>query len=435
MNFEYTAEYLADRGAYPLSPDLPLDRGFQAARMNRPIFAALSDAQPDAWGRKLLQADNRRQARQTGVGWRPLTEIDFLLRVPDETRQGALRFSDRPGDPFLAPTRVEIPALVDLNALVVAAEHFESGENIDEALRVLLPAGTTQGGARPKTTVYDSAGRLAIAKLPHPDDRWDVLGWEAATLEMSRRAGIDVPAFELRRISAQKSVLVVRRFDRRPAGGRAGYLSVKNLLLAVDGDPIDYTSLVNELTAHSTQPSVDAEELFRRVALTLLVNNVDDHMKNHGVLRAATGWDLSPAFDINPHPYTRTVDSTPVSPDDDEFNRDIRLLAANHSDFRINSARAAGIIREVEAATSDWMDVALKFGIDAESRGQMAKAFEGDNRGRARDIQQAAEPVTIDLSVAETAASARPVGAVWVKAHFAGGKRVDGYWRKRSRRA
>lgn len=429
INFEYEPSYLSDAGAYPLSPDLPLVQGFMAGPLNRPVFAALSDAQPDAWGRKLLQADNRRQPRGPGTRWQPLTEVEFLLRVPDETRQGALRFADRPGTPYLAPARQEIPSLVDLDELVVAAEQFERGEDIDGALRVLLPAGTTQGGARPKTTVLDSAGHLALAKLPHPDDRWDVQAWEAATLDLSRRAGITVPAFELRRISEQKSVLVIRRFDRKPDGGRVGYLSLKNLLLADADDTIDYASLAPELAAHSGRPAADAEELYRRVALTLLVNNVDDHRKNHGVLRTARGWNLSPAFDVNPHPFTSNVNSTPVNAYDDEYDRDIRLLAASHADFRLNSERATAIVHEVEAATSEWADVALEHGIARDSMTLMAKAFENVNRDRARDLTLPDQPLTIDLSDGQ-ARAARPTGSVWVKPHIADGQPVAGYWRK-----
>nr|WP_319473340.1 HipA domain-containing protein [uncultured Cohaesibacter sp.] len=36
------------------------------------------------------------------------------------------------------------------------------------------------------------------------------------------------------------------------------------------------------------------------MAFDVLVRNTDDHLRNHGFLRGASGWQLSPAFDILP---------------------------------------------------------------------------------------------------------------------------------------
>jgi serine/threonine-protein kinase HipA len=40
--------------------------------------------------------------------------------------------------------------------------------------------------------------------------------------------------------------------------------------------------------------------MFGRIALTILINNVDDHWRNHGFLRRGEGWPLSPIFDVDP---------------------------------------------------------------------------------------------------------------------------------------
>ena len=41
-------------------------------------------------------------------------------------------------------------------------------------------------------------------------------------------------------------------------------------------------------------------ELYGRIARTVLINNVDDHWRNHGLLRGRTGWRLAPVFDLSP---------------------------------------------------------------------------------------------------------------------------------------
>jgi serine/threonine-protein kinase HipA len=44
----------------------------------------------------------------------------------------------------------------------------------------------------------------------------------------------------------------------------------------------------------------DLEELWRRIVFSICVSNTDDHLRNHGFLLREKGWQLSPAYDINP---------------------------------------------------------------------------------------------------------------------------------------
>jgi hypothetical protein len=105
-------------------------------------------------------------------------EIDYLLLVDDEARQGALRFAEKEGGPFLADQDPrKIPPLIELPRLLSAAEHVMADKASDEDLRLLLAPGSSLGGARPKASVRDkdgvspcpsffkhrsSAGRLAV---------------------------------------------------------------------------------------------------------------------------------------------------------------------------------------------------------------------------------------------------------------------------------
>jgi len=49
-----------------------------------------------------MRRAERRRADRAGRTSRTLQEIDYLLMVNDEARQGALRFAAREGGPFLA---------------------------------------------------------------------------------------------------------------------------------------------------------------------------------------------------------------------------------------------------------------------------------------------------------------------------------------------
>jgi len=89
-----------------------------------------------------MRRAERRRAEREGQTPRALREIDYLLRVDDEARQGALRFAEREGGPFLAglgPTK--IPPLVELPQLLSAAEHVLSGADTDEDLLLLAGGG------------------------------------------------------------------------------------------------------------------------------------------------------------------------------------------------------------------------------------------------------------------------------------------------------
>ncbi|MBY6061725.1 type II toxin-antitoxin system HipA family toxin [Microbacterium esteraromaticum] len=376
--FEYSRDYLAHPDSYALAPSLRLGRGEFIPAGTRVMLPGLADAQPDTWGRRLMQSIER---RATGR-YQHLTELDVLRRVGDAERLGALRVSI--DGEYQSPPGDKTARLTDLPKLIEAARAFERGEEIPADKLMLLQAGTSMGGARPKATVLNSHGQLAIAKLPARDDYGDAMAWEATCLELARRSGVKTPRFEHHRFE-YNSVLVVERFDRQD-GQRLGYLSADGMLNKSHGDSIDYVRLVSTLQKSSASADADSAELFRRVALTLLVNNVDDHMRNHGFLRERNGWRLAPAFDINPFYKLGTLESTRVSPDDDASDRDIRLLLENHDAFRLTRPAASDIIAEVESATADWQEVALGFGIAPEALRTMSGAFDGPNRQRAREL-------------------------------------------------
>jgi serine/threonine-protein kinase HipA len=62
--------------------------------------------------------------------------------------------------------------------------------------------------------------------------------------------------------------------------------------------------LRSPLADHGARGRIDDElaHLFRRVAFNVLTAHRDDHLRNHGLLCTAAGWELAPAFDLNPMP-------------------------------------------------------------------------------------------------------------------------------------
>jgi serine/threonine-protein kinase HipA len=375
VEFRYTDSFLRNPLAYDLSPELRLGLGRFTASGTRTMLGGISDAQPDAWGRRLIEFQRKRTARLSGTRYTRATEMDVLAAVPDRTRQGALRVL---ADGMYVSQVSTAPLLPQLPDLVEAARAFEADEEVDGRFLALLDAGSPMGGARPKATVQMDDGTLAIAKLPSDDDFGDAMAWEATALELARLSGVTVPRFELHRLGA-RSVLVIERFDRAD-GQRIGYLSADSLLVKQQGEITSYTQLAHAMALVSSNPKRDGRELLRRVAVTLLVNNFDDHMRNHGLLRERNGWRLSPAFDINPFYRHGTAPSTPISDADDPSDRDIRNLLSSSDAFSVSESETLQIIREVEKVTGTWRSVAARFGITPEGANAMQSAFDSPNR-------------------------------------------------------
>ena len=355
--FDYDAGYLADRRGYPLSPDLSLATGRHSLAGLPGCFA---DSAPDRWGRNLIAKRIRAQARGEGRHPGSIQEVDYLLGVSDLTRQGALRFALAEGGPYL-DAEPGVPKLVALPRLLRAADAVAAdGDDDMVAVKELLDAGSgSLGGARPKASVQDGE-KLLIAKFPHHSDEWDVMAWEKTALDLAERCGIRVPRRRLVDVGG-RNVLLLDRFDRGEHG-RVGYISAMTLLRASDGDQADYLEVAEALSEHGSHVSEDLAELWRRVAFSLIINNVDDHLRNHGFLRDAAGWRLSPAFDINPHPDPGISRATTIGfVNDAETARTALLESA--ADFGLNAAAARSAWEEILAATTPWREVAAGNGI------------------------------------------------------------------------
>jgi serine/threonine-protein kinase HipA len=383
--FGYATEFLARSDAYGLDPALPLVAGQQQTAAGRQIFGAFSDCAPDRWGRRLIGRAEQQRIRREGGAARSFGEIDYLLGVRDDLRQGALRFRDPKSGSYLAEEEGGVPHLLDLPKLLSAAERLDRDEASEAELQTLLRGGSSLGGARPKAHVLDAAGRIAIAKFPSPaSDEWDVISWEAVALALARTAGVVVPRYALHPIEG-KPVLIVDRFDRKD-GLRVGYVSAMTMLEAADGEQGSYLDVAEVIERNSPNAAEDLRQLWRRIAFSILISNTDDHLRNHGFLRTSTaGWSLSPAFDLNPDPRPGPKYlCTAIDYDTTEARLDVLMEVAEH--FRLNSEGVRTALTQVARATGGWRTAALQVGIDRAGVERMAPAFEHEQAELAREI-------------------------------------------------
>ena len=165
-----------------------------------PMFGAIGDSAPDRWGRALMRRMERRRAEREGGAPRTLQEIDFLLLVDDEARQGALRFAEKEGGPVPAgggrqahPAADRTPETALRRRTRHGGEGHRGGSAHAVRARLLARRRAPQGSVREKD------GHLAIAKFPRKDDEINTVVWEAVALALAQKAGIPVPAIACRK--------------------------------------------------------------------------------------------------------------------------------------------------------------------------------------------------------------------------------------------
>lgn len=431
LAFTYADSWLTRPDSFEISPELPLIRGEQRPTMGREMFGSFMDAAPDAWGQRLLQEEARLQAMATGTARSSRTEISRLLLVNDRTRQGALRF--RENGTFLSAWG-GAANVRDLSALAADARIYEDTGVIDSHNSLLLGAGSSPGGAQPKAWVRDEHGSMLLAKFPKTSDPGNVQLWEMVAIRLQRRAGIRVQPSRLLRLNEYSQIFLTERFDR-VGERRIPYMSARTALQLTTYEHASYVKLTREIAMISASPVEDSNEMFSRAALIAMVNNTDDHMRNHGLLRHQGGWRLSPSFDVNP--MRSGASDTPLVPDGDVYDRNVLDLLEHLDSFRLTRPAAIKRLRRVNEAVSHWAQEAMALGAEAEEPDSMRLAFEGPNRERVERLGDGANAIMVDLGggTGTSRGSAADAGTnVWIKPHFRGGRLVPGHFRSRPKR-
>lgn len=385
--FEYHPDWLQAPDRFALEPGLPLVTGMQFHRQIRDgslFHGAIADTEPDGWARRVILRDHgkqRQRARLAGaaVDTHRLHALDFLLAVDDTSRVGALRFQDEDGvfQRASEPGRRTAPAMIELTRLLSASRAVEVNAETEADLAYLRGRATSLGGLRPKCSVIDGDGHLSIGKFPSVHDERAVTKGEVLALALARKAGINAASARLIE-SEGTPIALIRRFDRPDGGGRLMYVSAATLLGAetFDSSEHSYTEIADALREHGAQPREDIEELWRRIAFSILINNVDDHLHNHGFLHAQRGqWRLAPAFDINPFPDRVRELKTWISEETGPA-ASIEALLSVSAYFGIKRETASTILKKVVSAVMRWRQTGRSLGMSEAELDQFSEAFE-----------------------------------------------------------
>jgi serine/threonine-protein kinase HipA len=360
--FVYGRSYLNNPDAVPIDPvELLLsEKTYETVQLNG-IFAALRDAGPDFWGRRVIEKH---------AGKAQLGELDYLLESPDD-RAGALGFGLNKVPP--APQR-KFNKTLDLEKLQNLADALikdEIPKNPDAAqVQDLILLGTSMGGARPKAVVQDDQG-LWIAKFNRSDDRWNNTRVEHAMLRLARDCGISTAESRIEAV-AGKDVLLIKRFDREKTEKgytRARMVSGLTLLGADESLAMrtrwSYVVLVEELRRVVAEPKKDARELFRRMCFNALISNIDDHPRNHAVIAKDNNWKLSPAYDLTPAPVI-AQQRRDLAMECGDVGRyaNAKNILSQRARFLLDEDEAAKIVADMkEQVAAIWYDTVRASGV------------------------------------------------------------------------
>ncbi len=211
-------------------------------------------------------------------------------------------------------------------------------------------------------------GALVLAKFPSERDLYDVESCEAVALAVAADAGLLVPDRELRRLTPDRAILLVRRFDRT-ASGRLGYQSMRTASELTGMDPYSYD--IAAMTARYLSGDRGVEAVVGAAALSICVHSVDDHPRNMGFLGGKDGWTVAPLFDVVPFPYEER--GTPLESGDPDRSLE-HLLDLDWGLKKDRVAQIAGTVAQI--ARGAWERAPRAFGLDEELAAQCGRFIE-----------------------------------------------------------
>lgn len=287
----------------PLSKKVYCFDSFVAFNYLPPVFA---DSLPDSFGNSLINVWMRKQ----GIPIENITPLDKLAYI-GQRGIGALTY-----EPIRSPYR-EKPFAIDLRNVIDSSRQIINSEiqdmDGDDALRSIIRVGSSAGGAQAKAVVgwnkQTNEFLVGDHTLPDEFEHWilkitpnEFPNRGKTEFEIYQRvidSGITMSYSELYKLDGVEH-FITKRFDRDkgkrhhvvsfsamahlPMIAPQGHRSYEQLLACAQELGLDYSGL---------------EQLFRRIAFNVYINECDDHTKNFSFLLKEEGeWELSPAYDL-----------------------------------------------------------------------------------------------------------------------------------------
>ena len=363
---------------FALSEDLPLldvehlPPGRLAGDAQRAV-GAVDDARPDRWGEKVIRFVDKPTR---------LSLMEYLYYAGDE-RFGALGVSTS-ADTYLPREGGPLPRLAQAQQLSEVVAKIAASEPIDALEAKIVRAGGSLGGAKPKALI-EIDGEQWVIKFFNGEPI-DTPLVEHATMTLASRAGISVATTRIIALEGEHAI-AVRRFDRA-AGRRIHSMSAGTAIRAATASGVEpelgYPELARILrrvgiVEHDLNQR-DARELFRRMVFNILVDNTDDHEKNHSLL-VVHPFDngrlqLAPAYDVLPSNSGQGYQEFICGADGRDSTLDNAMSQCEA--FGLLPAEAAAETLAVIEVVNGWREHFARIGVTARDIDDLAERIDGE---------------------------------------------------------
>lgn len=349
VSLRYTTHWL--RQGFALSEDLPFLEREHHPPAKDCVAGAVEDTRPGNWGERVIRLLERP----------PRMSLLELLYFTGDDRFGALGVSTD-SDRYLPHALPALPSLGEVEQVHALVRKVQSGAPMQEHERRLIAPGATMGGARPKALMQVD-GQAWVLKFGEEAGSQDGL-IEHASMTLASMAGIRVA--RTRAIAlARGTAVAVERFDR--AHDQRLHAISAHVALRAAGSEMSYAALAQWLRRRGVVTGdlhrQDMQELFRRLVFNILIDNTDDHEKNHALLAMDNQqYRLSPAFDVLPAGQALGYQSMGVGDDGAVSHVDNALSMSASYGLTGREARdeAARVARVVEG----WRSHFSSLGVD-----------------------------------------------------------------------
>lgn len=318
-----------------------------------------------------------------------LSLMQYLYYAGDD-RFGALGVST-PAASYVPRETGPLPRLQNVQQLSEVAAKIQAAEPLSAVeARIIAGGGSPLGGAKPKALI-EIDGQQWVIKFFN-NEPVDTPLVEHATMTLAEQAGVHVAKTQVIALVGLNAV-AIRRFDR--VGGRRVHsisagTAIRAATPAGQEPDMGYPELARILRRVGvTQDDTnvrDAQELFRRMVFNILVDNTDDHEKNHSLLVVNPFENgrlkLAPAYDVLP---------TNSGQGYQEFicglhGRDSTLKNAMSEceAFGLTSMQAAAQVAAVIKVVDGWREHFYQAGVSERDVQSLAERIDGEELLRQR---------------------------------------------------
>jgi len=277
-----------------------------------------------------------------------------------------------------------LPRLEQAQQLSEVVAKIEASEPIDALeLKIIAGGGSPLGGAKPKALI-DIDGVQWVIKFFNYDPV-DTPLVEHASMTLAQRAGITVAETQVIHLAGTNAV-AVRRFDREQ-DRRIHSISAGTAIRAATASGAEpqmgYPELARILRRVGiTQDDLnkrDARELFRRMVFNILIDNTDDHEKNHSLLVVnpfANGrLRLAPAYDVLPTGSGQGYQEFICGAEGLESSLDNAMSQCDA--FGMLPSEAATEVAAVIAVVNSWREHFALAGVTERDIGSLSERIDG----------------------------------------------------------